>query len=147
MPDAIGDFHPEKIPVAEFPHPPGSVVRAPGSSLRSVVIDRDGFAFLACCTAHERYGTASGYNPCRDNGRILGGYERCGGALGDCGRDRPAVSLTDDDVGTTLPCGCEAGRANWPCAYHGEQLGVAQPDCGDCEFGVPAVWHKCGEDE
>ena len=64
------DFNPEKIRIEDFPYPPGSAVE--GSFFaRYTVVDRDGFAFLACCTYHERAGIASGWNPAADNGRML----------------------------------------------------------------------------
>jgi hypothetical protein len=139
------DFHPEKIPVAEFPYAPGTGVTGSFGVL-STVIDRDGFAFLACCAAHERAGTASGYYAQRDKGRILGRDEAATSPPpDDCGRDEPVTEWQESDVGTVLPCGCEVGHFNLPCEWHQEQYGVARPDCGDCRFGVPAVLHECGE--
>lgn len=137
------DFRPEKIPMAEFPHPAASAVRGSTGTLWTVV-DRGGYSFVACCAAHERAGTASGFYPQRDQGRILGEWEPVSAApADDCGRDTELVPLTESDVGTTLPCGDEVTRANIPCGYHAERYGVAQPDCPDCEFGVPAVYHEC----
>lgn len=143
MPDAL-DFHPEKIPVAEFPFPPGSGVDG-GMGAHSIVIDRNGLAFLACCAAHEQAGIASGYYPVRDKDRICGAYEALDGPPADCGRDDPRAEWQESEVGTVLGCGCEVGRHNFPCTYHGQRYGVARPDCGDCRFGVPSIWHKCGE--
>jgi len=60
------------------------------------------------------------------------------------------IPLTEADVGTVLECGCTVTRANIPCgdACDGtddEGLGHDYPDtgCGDCRFGVPAVYHGC----
>lgn len=141
----VTGFRPEKIPVAEFPYPPGSGVTGSAGAW-STVIDRDGFVFLACCAAHERAGTASGYYAQRDKGRILGSYEPLGSSpADDCGRDREVIPLTEADVGTVLDCGDEVTRANIPCEWHEERYGYARPDCGDCRFGVPAVYHECGD--
>lgn len=55
--------------------------------------------------------------------------------------------LTEADVGTVLDCGCIVTRANIPCGGgyddEGYQNGHDYPDtgCGDCRFGVPAVYH------
>ena len=58
--------------------------------------------------------------------------------------------LTGADVGTTLDCGCEVTRTNIPCGqidWDDEAeyavFGHDYPDtgCGDCRFGVPAVYH------
>ncbi len=55
--------------------------------------------------------------------------------------------LTEADVGTALDCGCVVTRANIPCGGdyddEGYQIGHDYPDtgCGDCRFGVPAVYH------
>lgn len=145
MPDAL-NFNPEKVPVSGFPHPPGAGVAGPAGAL-STVTDRNGFAFLACCATHERAGTASGYYPQRDKGRLLGQYEATTTPPpSDCGRDELVTEWQESDVGTVLGCGCEVGRFNFPCEWHAKRYGVAQPDCGDCRFGVPAVLHECGED-
>ena len=139
------DFNPEKIPVAEFPHPAGAGVTG-SFGVVSTVIDRDGFVFLACCAAHERARTASGYYAARDKGRVLGEYEALGSPPpDDCGRDAPVAEWQESDVGTVLGCGCEVGHFSFPCEWHEEEYGVAQADCGDCRFGVPAVLHECGE--
>ena len=135
-------FHPENIPVADFPFPVGSAVRGSLGSLYAVA-DRGGFAFVACCLTHERAGSASGWHPQRNAGRMLGEWEAIPGpAPEDCGRDWEPVPLTDSDVGTTLACGCEVIRGNLACDYHAERYGPAQPDCGDCRFGVPVVYHE-----
>lgn len=63
-------FTPEKIPTAEFPFPPGAAVRGGLGSLY-IVIDRDGWAFLACCQPCETAGLASGWYPQQDGGRFL----------------------------------------------------------------------------
>ncbi len=140
MPDAIADFKPESIPVTEFPHPPGAVI---GDTVWHVVIDRDGFAFLACCMSHERAGKASGYYPQRNAGRILGTFERLDmPTLEDCGFGRKYVPLTEDDVDTALSCGCVVELGNVACERHDGD--PARPDCGDCRFGVPVVYHECG---
>jgi len=141
------DFHPEKIPVGEYPHPAGTGVRG-SFGVVSTVIDRGGFVFLACCAAHERAGIASGCYAARDKGRILGKEEPLGCAPpDDCGRDDPreAAEWQESDIGTVLPCGCEVGHYAFACEYHGQRYGAAQAGCGDCRFGVPAVWHRCGE--
>lgn len=137
------DFSPENIPVGEFPFPVGSTVRL-GLGLLCAVVDRDGFVFLACCTDHERAGTASGWHPQRDKGRILGEHAATDyPELVNCGRDAKVVPLEESDVGTVLDCGCEVERGSVPCGYHADAYGVAQADCGDCEFGVPLVYHEC----
>ena len=64
------DFHPTKIPTSEFPYPVGSTVQGEFFALYTVV-DRNGFAFLACCADHERDGTASGCYPVADKGQML----------------------------------------------------------------------------
>lgn len=145
MADAL-DFHPENIPVGEFPFPPGTTVRANGGGFYTVA-DRNGSAYLACCTTHERAGTASGWYPQRDRGRTLGEFTDDGGwpELEDCGRDAKVRPLTPDDVGTALGCGCVVELGNLPCEYHASKYGVARPDCGDCEFGIPLVYHECEE--
>jgi hypothetical protein len=138
------DFHPEKIPVADFPSPPGSGIRG-GLGTLFAVVDRDGFIFLACCARHAAEGTATGWWAQREHGRILGNYEPAGDAPADCGRDTEPVPLTESDVGTPLDCGCMVTRANIPCGWHEKQYGVSRPDCGACQFGVPAVYHECAE--
>lgn len=140
---SASDFRPEKIPVTEFPHAAGSGVRG-WSGMTATVIDRGGDVFLACCAAHERAGTASGFYPQRSNGRILSSFEARGLPPDDCGRDKEPVPLTGADVGTILSCGCEVIRGNLACDYHAERWGPAQPDCGDCDFGVPLAYHDCG---
>ncbi len=64
------DFHPEKIRIEDFPHDLGAAVEGQFFA-RYTVVERDGFAFLACCTFHERAGTASGFYPVTDKGRLL----------------------------------------------------------------------------
>jgi hypothetical protein len=73
MPNA-SDFHPEKIPVADFPFLVGSAVQG-SLYARYTVVDRAGFAFVACCEAHERAGRASGWYPQREHGRLLAEFE------------------------------------------------------------------------
>lgn len=79
----MDSFNPVKIPTAEYPHPVGTVMRGSMGSL-STVIDRDGYAFLACCTAHEAEGRASGYYPQADDGRVLDRSEPAGIPSYDC---------------------------------------------------------------
>lgn len=61
--------------------------------------------------------------------------------------DDDAYELTEADVGTVLDCGCEVTRANFGCGGEydddGYQVGHDYPDtgCGECRFGVPAVYH------
>ncbi|MFE1362599.1 hypothetical protein [Streptomyces harbinensis] len=64
------DFAPETIPVGEYPHPVGTVMRT-STGTHMTVVDRDGRAFLACCATHEQQGVASGYHPSRSHGRLL----------------------------------------------------------------------------
>lgn len=71
------DFNPTKTRIEDYPHPAGAIMRGSMGSL-STVIDRDGHAFLACCTAHERQGLASGYYVQSENGRILDRSEPAG---------------------------------------------------------------------
>lgn len=63
-------FNPVKTPITDYPHPVGTTMRGSMGSL-STVIDRDGFAFLACCVQHEGQGVVSGYYVQSENGRIL----------------------------------------------------------------------------
>lgn len=85
MADAL-DFNPVKIPTNEFPFPVGSAVQGEFFELYTVV-DRDGFTFLACCSDHERDGTASGWYPVAENGRMLATLEASDPHLGpNCGR-------------------------------------------------------------
>lgn len=79
-------FNPQKILVAEFRYVAGSTVRGTFGSLYTVV-DRDGYAFLACCTDHETAGTASGWYPCTNAGRTLADFEASDADLpANCGR-------------------------------------------------------------
>jgi len=66
----MSDFHPVKTLLADYPHPPGTVMRGSMGSL-STVVDRGGYAFLACCTVHDVQGVASGYYVMSEDGRIL----------------------------------------------------------------------------
>jgi hypothetical protein len=57
---------------------------------------------------------------------------------------------TDDEpegwnIGDTLPCGCEVVPVAVPCEFHERELGQAQTDCSDCEYGVPGVRHERNE--
>lgn len=141
MPDAIADFKPVNVPLTDYPHPVGAVVRGSVGVLH-VVTDRGGFAYLACCTSHEAAGRASGWHVQANAGRILGEHERVDGArLDDCGRDVVYVPLTEDDVDTALDCGCVVERGNVACERHDGD--PARTDCGDCQFGVPVVYHEC----
>jgi hypothetical protein len=79
------DFNPVKIPTNEFPFPVGSTVQGHFFALYTVV-DRDGFAFLACCADHEDDGTASGWYPVTENGRMLATLDASDLPLGpNCG--------------------------------------------------------------
>lgn len=44
-------------------------------------------------------------------------------------------------IGDTRPCGCPVEPVSVACPPHEQRWGPAQPDCGDCEFGVPGVRH------
>lgn len=137
------DFHPVKTPTSDFPFPVGSTIRG-GSGLVHVVVDRDGYAFVACCMTHEHAGTASGWHPASENGRLLSEFSFLSAdSLDDCGRDSELVPLQDSDIGTVLECGCEVERGNLACDYHADKYGPAQPDCADCEFGIAVVYHEC----
>lgn len=70
---AATGFIPEKVRIGDYPHPAGSIVR--GSGGLHTVVDRDGWAFLACCTEHTDQGRASGYYPQISNGRHLAQIE------------------------------------------------------------------------
>ena len=55
-------------------------------------------------------------------------------------------------IGDILDCGCEVVPVTIPCGwqYEGtddEGMGhdYADTGCGDCQFGVPGVYHECGE--
>jgi hypothetical protein len=90
-------FSPEKIPVGEFPFPPGAAVLGSLGSLYTVV-DRDGFAFLACCAAHDREGKASGWYPQAEHGRMLAELEAAGGAAPDhCGHPPGLLKDASDE--------------------------------------------------
>lgn len=81
------DFSPQKIVIGDFPYAPGTAVQGSLYTLYTVV-DRDGFAFLACCAFHERAGVASGWHPETDHGRMLGDLTSLPGApADDCGRE------------------------------------------------------------
>ncbi|MFF1341095.1 hypothetical protein ACFVYT_24780 [Streptomyces sp. NPDC058290] len=63
-------FNPQKIALADYPHPVGTILRrSMGSPL--TVVDRNGYAYLACCIEHEKRGNAFGYHPQADRGQIL----------------------------------------------------------------------------
>lgn len=80
------DFHPEKTRIGDFPFPVGSTVRGSMGSLY-VVTDHDGFAFIACCTRHEKEDSASGWYPA-ERGQLLAEFELVSDQpLTDCGRD------------------------------------------------------------
>lgn len=68
---------PAKTPITAYPHPVGTIMRGSMGSL-STVVDRDGYAFLACCADHEAQGVASGYYVQSEGGRILDRSEPAG---------------------------------------------------------------------
>lgn len=80
---AAGGFIPEKVRTPEYPHPVGTVMRGSFGST-STVVERNGYAFLACCTAHEAEGKASGYFVQASHGRILDRSEPAGINNYDC---------------------------------------------------------------
>ncbi|MFJ4738758.1 hypothetical protein [Streptomyces sp. NPDC088775] len=66
----MSGFNPQKIRVIDYPHPVGTIMRGSMGST-STVVDRGGFAFLACCITHDEQGVASGYYVQAEDGRIL----------------------------------------------------------------------------
>lgn len=59
------------------------------------------------------------------------------------------MTMIDEDenpegwrIGDTRPCGCPVEATSRPCERHQREWGVAQTDCGDCEYGIPGVWHE-----
>jgi hypothetical protein len=66
----VSTFNPEKIRTTDFPWPVGTALRGGLGSLYTVV-DRDGWAFLACCPWCEEHAIASGWYPQQDKGRFL----------------------------------------------------------------------------
>jgi hypothetical protein len=66
----MSDFNPVKTPIADYPHPVGTIMRSSMGSLW-VVVDRDGLTFRACCLQHEKQGVASGYWIQSEDGRVL----------------------------------------------------------------------------
>ncbi|MFJ8109957.1 hypothetical protein [Streptomyces sp. NPDC096132] len=80
---AAGGFIPERITMADYPQPVGTIMRGSFGSL-AVVVERDGFVFLACCAEHEAQGNASGYFVQASHGRICDRSEPAGIADYDC---------------------------------------------------------------
>lgn len=70
---AAGGFIPEKIPVADYPHPVGAIVRGTGGL--HTIVDRGGWAFFACCIEHHEQGRANGFFPQMSHGRHLAQVE------------------------------------------------------------------------
>ncbi|MFJ6559900.1 hypothetical protein ACIQMV_08465 [Streptomyces sp. NPDC091412] len=70
---AADGFIPEKVRTTDYPHPVGTIVS--GTSGLHTVVDRDGWAFLACCTEHHTQGRANGYFPQVSHGRHLARVE------------------------------------------------------------------------
>lgn len=66
-------FIPEKIRIADYPHPVGAIVRGTGGL--HTVVDRDGYAFFACCADHHEQARANGYFPQVSHGRHLARVE------------------------------------------------------------------------
>jgi hypothetical protein len=66
----VTTFNPQKIAIADFPFPAGTAVLGGLGSLYTVV-DRDGWAFLACCPWCEEHAIASGFYAQQDGGRLL----------------------------------------------------------------------------
>lgn len=44
-------------------------------------------------------------------------------------------------IGDERPCGCPVEAGAVACERDARKWGPAQPDCGECQFGVPVVWH------
>jgi len=74
---AAGGFIPERVTLADYPQPVGTIMRGSFGSL-TVVVERDGFVFLACCLEHETQGKASGYFVQASHGRICDRSEPAG---------------------------------------------------------------------
>ncbi|NEA52353.1 hypothetical protein [Streptomyces sp. SID10815] len=70
---AADGFIPEKVRIDDYPHPVGAIVSGTGGLL--TVVDRDGWAFLACCTQHHTEGRANGFFPQMSHGRHLAQVE------------------------------------------------------------------------
>lgn len=49
-------------------------------------------------------------------------------------------------IGDYRPCGCEVVPVAVACDFHELEWQTAQTDCGDCEYGVPGVWHERNND-
>lgn len=64
-------FNPVKTPIADYPHPVGTIMRGSTGTTLWVVVDRGGMTFRACCLAHEEQGVASGYWIQSEDGRVL----------------------------------------------------------------------------
>jgi hypothetical protein len=69
MPDHITFFAPERALLRDVPWPAGTVLRGDTGTI-AVLVDRGGYAFLACCLTHETAGTARGWYVTRDGERI-----------------------------------------------------------------------------
>jgi hypothetical protein len=70
---AATGFIPELIPITEYPHPVGAIVLGTGGL--HTVVDRDGYAFFACCVEHHDEGRANGFFPQMSHGRHLARVE------------------------------------------------------------------------
>jgi hypothetical protein len=70
---AATGFIPEKVRIGDYPHPVGAIVS--GSGGLHTVVDRDGWAFFACCTDHHEQGRANGFYPQASHGRHLARVE------------------------------------------------------------------------
>ena len=79
---ATTGFIPEKVRIDDYPHPTGAIVR--GSGGLHTVVDRDGWAFFACCIEHHTQGRANGYYPQVSHGRHLAQVEPANVDSYDC---------------------------------------------------------------
>lgn len=98
------EFNPQKTPIADFPFPADTAVIGSMGSLYTVV-DRDGYAFLACCPWCEEHGIASGFYAQQENGRLL---VRDLTAVDEEWQKACRACLTDDY--DTVPCAMPAGH-------------------------------------
>ncbi|NUP19239.1 MAG: hypothetical protein HOZ81_24730 [Streptomyces sp.] len=79
---AATGFIPELVPIAEYPHPVGTIVLGTGGL--HTVVDRGGWAFFACCFEHHDEGRANGFFPQMSHGRHLARVDRAEVDAYDC---------------------------------------------------------------
>lgn len=70
---AASGFIPEKVRIGDYPHQVGTIVRGTGGL--HTIVDREGWAFFACCVEHHTEGRANGFYPQVSHGRHLARVE------------------------------------------------------------------------